>query len=59
MRKGHQTVKEKNKLHIVSEHVVDRNGNVIGDDPTQFPMLANKSKELITYLETGQNYKVV
>jgi len=52
-------VKAKNKLQIVSERVVDRNGNVIGDDPTQFPMLANKSKELITYLETGQNYKVV
>ncbi|EGG33415.1 hypothetical protein [Paenibacillus sp. HGF5] len=52
-------MKEKSKLHIVSEQVIDRYGNVIGDDPTQFPMLANKSKELIIYLQTGQNYKVV
>ncbi|MFD1179526.1 hypothetical protein ACFQ3W_24960 [Paenibacillus puldeungensis] len=46
------------KLRIVSETVIDRDGNVVGTDPTKFPKLANKCKELALYLETGLEYKV-
>lgn len=49
----------KNNLVIISQKVVDRKGNLVGDDPKKFPSITNRCKELVAYLETGETYKVV
>ncbi|MFE9279385.1 hypothetical protein ACPC37_34780 [Streptomyces griseoincarnatus] len=46
-------------LTIVSESVVDKEGNKIGCDPSEFPAITNKCKALVMSRETGLEYKVV
>lgn len=46
-------------MQIVSEKVVDSKGKYLGDDPSKFANITNKCLQLITTLETGQDYKIV
>ncbi len=55
-KNNRQPIKE---VRIVSESVVDRYGNIIGDNPMDFPSITNKAKQLIAYLETGKEHVVV
>lgn len=52
-------MKEVKRLVIVSESVVDRNGNHIGDDPKEFSIITNRCKAMAKSLETGLDYQVV
>lgn len=45
-------------MRIVSESVVDREGKVIGDDPSKFPIITNRCLKLSTSLKTGQDYTI-
>lgn len=54
-------VRTKKKLKIVSEKVVSRNNpdHVLGNNPKDFPNLANACKAAAATFETGESYRVV
>ncbi|MEC0092474.1 hypothetical protein [Paenibacillus macquariensis] len=52
-------MKQKPEMKIVKRTVVDMNGNLLGHDPKEFPILTNKCKAFVLLLETGKEYKVV
>jgi hypothetical protein len=45
-------------MRIVSESVVDRSGNIVGDDPSKHAALTNKCMLMVTSLKTGQEYRI-
>ncbi|MEK3788072.1 hypothetical protein [Paenibacillus sp. FSL K6-1230] len=52
-------MKEKKELRIVSEVVVDKNGNVIGYDPKDFPIITRRCKLITLFLKTGKHYRFI
>jgi hypothetical protein len=46
-------------LRIVSETVVNSKGEVIGNDPSQFPRITNLCLQITATLETGRQYRIV
>lgn len=46
-------------MRIVSEKIMDHEGNFIGDDASKVPTITNKCLKLITTLKTGRDYKIV
>ena len=45
-------------MRIVGESVVDRLGNVVGDDPSKHASVTNKCMLMVTSLKTGQEYRI-
>lgn len=46
-------------MRIINEKVIDRNGTIIGNDPSKFPCITNRCLVLAKLIETGKDYKIV